>query len=131
MRSDLRRLFDELLDQILADLPEHIHRLLEEVPLVVEDEPSLRLLEDMDIDERDTDLCGLHWGIPLTQKSVEHSGVMPDRMMLFREPIFRVAGYRTGRDRDSLERQIRITLLHEIGHHFGLDEDDLARLGYG
>jgi predicted Zn-dependent protease with MMP-like domain len=81
----------------------------------------------MDIDRRQSDLCGLHWGIPLTARSVEHSATFPDRMMLFRGPILRVAGRR----RQDLEEQIRITLLHEIGHHFGLDEDDLAALGYG
>ena len=139
-----RRLFDDLLEGIITDLPQHLHALLEEVPLIVEDRPSARLLEEMGIDPRLSDLCGLHEGIALTRRSVEHSGVMPDRMMLFREPIIRLAGYRNVPTRrvghlrraarqssqEGLEEQIRITLLHEIGHHFGLDEDDLDRLGY-
>lgn len=133
--SETRRLFDDLLERILAELPESIQQLLEEVPLIVEDEPSPRLLREMGLSRHDTLLCGLHWGIPLTHRSVEHSATMPDRMMLFRGPILRTAGYRLGRQAasamDELERQIRITLLHEIGHHFGLDEDDLAALGYG
>jgi predicted Zn-dependent protease with MMP-like domain len=133
--SDPRRTFDELLDQVIAGLPEHLHRLMEEVPLIVEDEPSAQLTADLGLDPGD-DLCGLHWGIALTDRSVEHSGVLPDRMMLFRGPILRLAGSSTrGRrravDRDALLEQIRITLLHEIGHHFGLDEDDLDALGYG
>lgn len=121
-----RRRFDTMLDQIMADLPEHLLELLEEVPLIVEDEPSASLLDDLGINPRQTDLCGLHWGVPLTRRSVEQLPGLPDRMMLFRGPIVRVAGRR----RQDLEKQIRITLLHEMGHHFGLDEDDLARLGY-
>lgn len=130
LRSDLRRLFDEILEQTIASLPAPLQQLLEEVPLIVEDRPSRYVLDEMHIDDRTTDLCGLHWGIPLTRRSVEHSATLPDRMMLFREPIFRLAGYRTARERPALEKQIRITLLHEMGHHFGLGEDDLARLGY-
>ncbi|MEX0774787.1 MAG: metallopeptidase family protein [Phycisphaeraceae bacterium] len=138
MLSDHRQIFDELFDSVLAELPEHIHALLEEVPVVVEDYPSPALMHELGLDARRSDLCGLHSGIALTHRSVEHSGVLPDRIMLFREPIIRLAGRRRARgrwgkgsvDSGELERQIRITLLHEIGHHFGLDEDDLRELGY-
>lgn len=126
LSSAQRRQFDSLLDQIVSELPENLLTLMEELPLIVEDEPSRVVLDEMHIDPRTTDLCGLHSGIPITQRSVEHSGTMPNRMMLFRGPIMRVAGRR----RHELEKQIRITLLHEIGHHFGLGEDDLAALGY-
>lgn len=126
LSSAQRRQFDSLLDQIMSELPKNLLELMEEIPLIVEDEPSRIVLDEMDIDPRTTDLCGLHWGIPITQRSVSQSGTLPDRMMLFRGPIMRVAGRRGQR----LEGQIRITLLHEIGHHFGLDEDDLAALGY-
>jgi predicted Zn-dependent protease with MMP-like domain len=130
--GDQRRSFDDLLDEVIAQLPEHLHVLLEEVPLIVEDEPGSTLLREMDIDRRDTELCGLHWGVALTQRSVEQPVGMPDRMMLFRGPILRITGRRRGRpDAPALREQIRITLLHEMGHHFGLDEDDLAELGYG
>ena len=78
-------------------------------------------------------------GIPLTERSVNDSGVLPEVIHLFREGIVDEAG---GWDEDedddgpfggeeAVRREIRITLLHEIGHHFGLDEDDLERLGYG
>lgn len=125
-----RRTFDDLLESIIDELPENLHQLLEEVPLIVEDEPSAKLMAEMRLDRRGTLLCGLHWGIALTQRSVEQSGMLPDRMMLFREPIMRLAGIGRGGRRRDLERQVRITLLHEMGHHFGLDEDDLAQLGY-
>jgi predicted Zn-dependent protease with MMP-like domain len=136
-----RQVFDDLLDQTIGRLPEHLHKLLEEVPLIVEDEPGAELLADMMGDGEGGDLCGLHWGVALTDRSVEASAEMPDQMMLFRGPILRLSGYtgsgmgirggRGSRGLTELRRQIKITLLHEIGHHFGLDEDDLSELGYG
>jgi predicted Zn-dependent protease with MMP-like domain len=130
MVSDRQRdIFDRILDRIVDELPQQLHELIEELPVIVEDEPSLDLLDEMDVGE-DSDLCGLHWGTPLTRRSVSQLPEVPDRILMFRGPIIRLAGWR-GRGTRELERQIRITLLHEIGHHFGLDEDDLARLGYG
>ncbi len=136
-----RQVFDEVLDQTIERLPKHLYGLMEEVPLIVEDEPGAALLADLMGDVEGGDLCGLHWGVALTDRSVEASADMPgvpDRMMLFRGPILRLAGYhgtgpgvRGGRGMTELRRQIKITLLHEIGHHFGLDEDDLSELGYG
>jgi len=140
-----RQVFDELLDEAIDRLPGHLHVLLEEVPLIVEDEPGEALLADLAEDEGGeapdgpAGLCGLHWGTALTERSVEHSADLPDRMMLFRGPIMRLSGYhgggvrakQSGRGLAELRRQIKITLLHEIGHHFGLDEDDLDELGYG
>ncbi len=136
IRLHQRRQFDALLDAIVAALPASLQQLLEQVPLVVEDEPAPQMLIKMGLDPRRTELCGLHWGTPLTRRSVEHGVRMPDQIMLFRGPIMRLARYsgnRSGRSQggDELAEQIRITLLHEIGHHFGLDEDDLADLGYG
>ncbi len=126
-----RARFDRLLDEVLAELPPEVHELLEEVPVIVEDEPSAKLLREMEMDE-DEFLCGLHWGVPLTERSVESSG-HPENIWLFRGPIVDLAAMEADRrvptDED-LRDQVRITLLHEIGHHFGLDEDDLARLGY-
>jgi len=129
-----RERFDAILGELIDQLPDHLHVLLEEVPLIVEDEPSDELLEDMGMDPYDSELCGLHWGTALTERSVEAPPSMPDRMMLFRGPIMRMAGAlsRRGVRREAeLTEQIRVTLLHEIGHHFGLDEDDLDALGYG
>ncbi|MEM6553199.1 MAG: metallopeptidase family protein [Planctomycetota bacterium] len=134
----LRAVFDAVLDAEVAALPASVAAMLEEVPLVVEDEPSWRLLEEMGMEPGspgEGDLCGLHQGVPLTERSVEESGRLPDRMMLFRGPIIRLAGYSllhgtAGPSYDELVRQVHITLLHEIGHHYGLDEDDLAALGY-
>lgn len=128
--SSQRERFDQVLDAVIAELPAHLHDLLEEVPLIVEDEPTRALLLDVGLDPASETLLGLHTGVALTERSVEApaggSGV-PDHMMIFRGPILRSVGS----GRAELERQIRITVLHEIGHHFGLDEDDLEALGYG
>jgi len=121
-----RDTFDRLLEAEIAALPEHIQHRLEEVPVIVDDEPSPHLLDELDMTSGET-LCGLHSGIPLTERSPEMHGTLPTTIRLFRGPIFAVSGY----SMRALKDQIHVTLLHEIGHHFGLDEDDLDRLGYG
>src|SRR5690625_3471188 len=128
-----RNRFDNILDAQIASLPGDIKNLLEEVPLIVEDKPFDKLLKDMGINRSDTDLCGLHWAVSITEKSVSRGAEMPGRMMLFRGPIMRVGARKSGGRLSlaSLEQQIHITLLHEIGHHFGLNEQDLRVLGYG
>ncbi|MEM6750590.1 MAG: metallopeptidase family protein [Planctomycetota bacterium] len=134
LSTRLRQLFDRLLEDELAALPPQYLELMDEIPLIVEDEPSGLLLDEMGMGP-DDDLAGLHWGTPLTERSVEAAPDAPDRMMLFRGPIVRMAGFSL-RDRgpealEELRRQVHITLLHELGHHVGLDEDDLDALGYG
>ncbi len=125
-----RNHFDTQLDAVIASLPDHLHDLIEEIPVVVDDNPSPRQLRDLGITSRGTLLCGLHWGVPLTDRSVEHNARLPDQITLFREPIVIVSGFGRGGSLRDLEHQVRVTLLHEIGHHFGLDEDDLEALGY-
>lgn len=130
-----QREFDEILQRVIDSLPEHIAELLDEVPVIVQDRPSPDQLRDLDIDPADEDevlsLCGLHTGIPNTDRSVDATD-MPSDIHLFRDGILDlVGGWDVPDARELLEEEIRITLLHEIGHQFGLDEDDLDRLGYG
>ncbi|MCC7146896.1 MAG: metallopeptidase family protein [Phycisphaeraceae bacterium] len=122
-----RKLFDQLLEQAIDNLPPHVRAMLDELPVIVEDWPSEELLAEMEIDPDEDDLLGVHWGTPLTERSVEAQPDLPDEILIFRGPIL---DYADGSKKE-LRQQIRITLLHEIGHHFGLDEDDLDRLGYG
>jgi predicted Zn-dependent protease with MMP-like domain len=130
MNDLLRRRFDRLMDEVLAELPGHILDLLEEVPLVVDDRPTADQLEEQAMDD-DSELLGLHDGIPLTERSVQDSGVLPERIHIFRECIIGAATDQAGRLTDeALRHEIRTTVLHEIGHHFGMNEDDLADLGY-
>jgi predicted Zn-dependent protease with MMP-like domain len=130
MKETLRRYFDQQVDRVLADAPPRVHQLLDEVTMYVEDHPSRRVMQQMGVRSR-RGLCGLYTGIPLTERHVEVSGVLSDAIYLYREGIFEMARDRRGRiDEQELLRQIRITLLHELGHYHGLDEDDLEELGY-
>ena len=126
MNAADRDRFDGLLEEVLASLPPRLHALLDEAPLIVEDRPSRALLDELGLDADEDVLCGLHSGTPLTQRSVDADD-LPETIHVFRTGIVDHAG---GWDEAALKREIRITLLHEIGHHFGLEEDDLAELGY-
>lgn len=126
-----REHFDRQLEQVLAELPPVVHKLLDEVPLYVEDFPSREVRQSMNLGP-DDDLCGLHTGVPLTERSVEQSGTPSNIVFLYRRGIYREAEAIAGRRDDAeLRNQIRITLLHELGHYHGLDEDELDELGYG
>jgi len=127
----LRDFFDKQLETVLYDLPERILRLLDEVPLHVEDYPAPELLEELGVEYRD-ELCGLHTGIPLTERSVMHSGIPGNVVTVYREGIFRLAENERGElDLNELRRQIRITVLHELAHYHGIGEEELRELGYG
>lgn len=117
--------FDRVLRQVIRDLPAMFRESLQNVAIVVEEWPPEWLLEELDIVPGGS-LYGFYHGIPLPERSVLDSGNLPDRISLYRVPLeedFRNPG--------ELERQIRMTLLHEIGHYFGMDEEALARFGYG
>lgn len=125
-----RERFDALMEEAIDALPENIRALLDETPVIVEDCPPSHIMREMEITDP-TDLCGLHSGTAITERSVEHGHDLPEEIRLFRAGIVAVAG---GWDQDDADDavygEIWVTLLHEIGHHFGLDEDDLDRLGY-
>jgi predicted Zn-dependent protease with MMP-like domain len=151
-----RERFDGLLEEALQTLPPALHALLDDAPLIVDDEPEDELARSLVIEAGDEptaenvrtlkdELCGLHSGFMLTERSVENPTAPPETIHLFRAGIVRHAGGWAGElldepavdesgeplsGDDLVYEQIMVTLLHEIGHHFGLDEDDLDRLGY-
>ena len=123
-----REQFDRLLDRVLASLPA-VRELLEEAPLIVDDRPDRRMLEELGIDDETEVLCGLHSGTPLTERSLADAFDEPETIHLFRDGIVEEAGgWEAGAG--AVTAEIRTTLLHEVGHHFGLEEDDLDALGY-
>ena len=138
MTDEERDRFDDLLDEVVERLPPRVMDLLAEVPLIVDDEPPRVIIDEVlsDLPEGDTttadelrdELCGLHTGVPITERSVEEGIELPEEIRIFRRGIVAHAG--GWADEDIVYDEIRITVLHEIGHHFGLDEDDLAELGY-
>ena len=128
MERARREEFDAILEEVLAELPAYVREQLDEVPVIVEDEPSEQVRFDMHDDGPHlSELCGLHHGVPLTQQSSQYAEAIAPVILLFRGPISRLAE----EEGDELRRQIRITLLHEIGHHFGFGEEELAAIGYG
>ena len=144
--DDARDRFDRIVEDAIEGLPPNYAALLDEISVVVLDEPTPQMLRDLGLDRAQPgiadELCGLHTGTAITERSVEHHAELPTQVHLFRRGIVELAGgwerrtitedgqtFQVGGEEDIYE-EIRITLLHELGHHFGLDEDDLGRLGY-
>jgi predicted Zn-dependent protease with MMP-like domain len=116
--------FQEVLRQALDDLPDPFRQALENVAIVVEEWPPDWLLDELGVPPEGT-LYGFYHGVPMPERSVSLSGNLPDKISIYRGPLqedFPRAA--------ELRRQIRVTLLHEIGHYFGMDEEALERLGY-
>jgi predicted Zn-dependent protease with MMP-like domain len=131
MSPEHRDLFDQQLELVLEELPQQVQNFMNDVPLVVEDYPSDEIMRRMRVRNRSS-LCGLYTGIPLTQRSINHSGVPSDVIHIYRQGILsqvRLPG--GGYDSAALRNQIRYTILHEYGHHVGLSERELRQLGYG
>jgi len=130
-----RARFDRLVERVIERLPGHVRAMLDESPIIVEDRPDDDMLRDLGMDPADPEaagsLCGLHTGLAITERSVELDGVPSSQIHLFREGIVLEAGGWGGRRaEDAIREQIRVTILHELGHEMGLDEDDLDELGY-
>jgi predicted Zn-dependent protease with MMP-like domain len=131
LNQRMRDRFDRQLERVLDRMPPLVHRLLERIPLHVEDYPSLQVMEEMGIEYRD-DLCGLFTGVSLPQRNVENSGQLPDVVTIYREGVVAAAMDHAGAvTAERLREQIRITILHELAHFHGLTEEELNELGYG
>jgi predicted Zn-dependent protease with MMP-like domain len=126
-----RNRFDRLVEEVLAAMPPLVQGLLDKITLDVEDYPSRQVMEEMDLEYRD-DLCGLYSGIPLGEKHLEAPPHLSDAVTIYREGITAATADEYGRVTPAgLRKQIRITILHELAHHFGMTEDELDELGYG
>lgn len=135
MTSEERARFDEIAQRVFESLPAPLRTLMEEVPVIIDDVPADEILTYYGLDPHapgvHQELLGLHTGVPMTEQSVQDSGVLPPEVQVYRTGIVHFAGGWSGEDAEQrIEDEIRITVLHELGHHFGLDEDDLADLGY-
>ena len=114
------RSFEDLVDRALDGLPPDIAALLDNVAVMVEDWPDGETLEYYG----EETLYGLYEGVPLTERGSSYHGSLPDRITIYRGPLER--DFRRG----DLEEEVRITVVHEIAHHFGFDEDRLEELGW-
>jgi predicted Zn-dependent protease with MMP-like domain len=112
--------FQRLVRQALDGLPEEYAKLLENVAVVVEEEPTPEVLADLDMDE-DDDLLGLYHGQSIDKESFfSAGGQLPARISIYRGPILRLC-----RSKNEVIQEVRDTVVHEIGHHFGLDDEDM------
>ncbi len=105
--------FTELVEAALDGLPPEIAGLLDNVVVMVEDWPE------------DDYLYGLYEGVPLTERGNGYYGALPDRITIFQGPL-----EKDFKDPENLKAQVRVTVVHEIAHHFGFDEDRLRELGW-
>lgn len=106
--------FERLVDRGLDLVPDELLAMLDNVVILVEDQHP-----------QEPDLLGLYEGIPLTERDF-YAGVLPDRIMIYREALCRMCD-----TREELVEEVAVTVVHEIAHHFGIDDDRLHDLGWG
>ena len=116
--------FEECVAQALDNLPRIFRDKMDNVGVIVEDFADPESLMSLGIESR-WDLLGLYVGVPLNKRSFFSSSGMPDRIYLYRRPILMAAGHH-----ENVPSTIRDVLIHEIGHHFGFDEDELEAMDH-
>jgi predicted Zn-dependent protease with MMP-like domain len=111
--------------RVLDRLPRRFRIQLRNVEFVVEDRPSPELLQDEGLDPRFDTLYGIYQGVPLPDRSSFDLPLLPDKITIFAEPLLRDFP-----DPEELREEIRLTVVHEIAHYFGMDEEEVEDLGY-
>jgi predicted Zn-dependent protease with MMP-like domain len=120
-----RKVFEKLVEEAVSELPGEFREKLENVAIIVEDYPSKELLEQQGLSGEET-LFGLYEGVPLTERRYFEQPFYPDRILIFQGPI--------EDECDSpaeIKEEVKITIVHEIAHFFGIDDEHLEDLGYG
>jgi len=118
-----RESFERLVVKAVAELPEEFRERLENVAIIIQPRPTPRQLVRSRV-RRGSSLLGLYEGIPHPRRTTGYSMVAPDKITIFQKPI----ELKCGRDEGKIRREVRRVVLHEIGHHFGMDEKTLERL---
>ncbi|MEU8078129.1 metallopeptidase family protein [Catellatospora citrea] len=111
-----RERFEELVADALDEVPEELLNLMRNVVILVEDESP----------PGEPELLGLYEGHALTARGWDYAGVLPDRITIYRHPILRICD-----TDDDVVEEVAVTVVHEIAHHFGIDDDRLHELGWG
>jgi predicted Zn-dependent protease with MMP-like domain len=106
-------------------LPKEFREQLRNVEIVVETRPSKELLLAEGLDPREDTLYGIYQGVPLPDRSALDPPLLPDKITIFAEALLEDFP-----DPDELREEIRLTVLHEIAHYFGMDEEEIEDLGY-
>ncbi len=121
MAGDLwlgRSAFERLVEEALDGLPEQVAEMLENVAVVVEEEPDGETLAELGM-EADEELMGLYLGVPITARDSQYQA-LPDRIAIYRGPVLRLCG-----SRREVVREVRDTVVHELGHYFGLEDEEM------
>ena len=114
--------FEQLVADALAGLPNRFRKAMSNIAIIVEDEPAGDLLREMEVEPPDT-LFGLYQGTPLTERSWPWGNQLPDQITLFQKPIEEDC-----EDEDEIRAVIGETLIHEVGHYFGLSEEEIEEI---
>ncbi len=117
-----RREFDRLVEEALRDIPPSFRDAMQNIAIVAEDEPSPELLAELDVEPPDS-LFGLYQGTPLPERSWAHGNMLPDRISLYQKTIEEAS-----EDHEDVIVCIAETLIHEIGHYFGLSEEQIEEI---
>jgi len=118
-----RRTFEKMVKEAIETIPPELKEQVENVAFVVEKDPS-DLPQDWE--EEEQDLLGLYHGIPLTHRTSSYNLVPPDKISIYQEPIEAIC-----RTNEEVRRQVRVTVLHELAHYFGISDERLHELGMG
>lgn len=120
-----RERFREIVAQAMDGIPEALHQRIENVAVVVEDEPDDETLLDLGLDPETETLYGVYQGTPISERGATFGNALPDRIVIYYLPLTEDFA-----DDYHLRREIRRTVIHEIGHYFGLSDRELRGMGY-
>ncbi len=112
--------FETVVANAVDLLPEHFAELMSNLVVQVEEAPDARTLRELGLDPRERTLLGLYTGVPLDQRGGGYGNVLPDVIVLYRRSLLAMCP-----TRQDLLRQVQLTLLHEIGHHFGMSDAEM------
>jgi predicted Zn-dependent protease with MMP-like domain len=122
MRQMTRERFTKLVEDALREIPAPFRKAMDNVAVIVEDEPSAELLEQMDLEPGDS-LFGLYHGIPLTERDSRYGNTLPDRISIYQRPIEDAC-----EDEEDIRQCVAETVIHEFGHYFGLSEEEIEEI---
>jgi predicted Zn-dependent protease with MMP-like domain len=122
MRQMTRDRFTKIVEEALHRIPSRFRAAIDNVAVVVEDEPTPEVLDEVDMEPGDT-LFGLYHGIPLTQRTSSYGNTLPDRISIYQRPIEEAC-----EDEDDIRNCVIETVIHEFGHYFGLSEEEIEEI---
>ena len=114
--------FTKIVEEALHRIPSRFRAAIDNVAVVVEDEPAQDVLDDLDLEPGAT-LFGLYHGIPLTQRTSSYGNTLPDRISIYQRPIEEAC-----EDEDDIRNCVIETVIHEFGHYFGLSEEEIEEI---